>query len=84
MPGRLARRSKGWRRHRRRGIPTGMLAVAGFLLLLVGVVLADAYYQSARIYGELKVVLPTLRQASVYLAQGQLPPGDPFRKADEG
>jgi hypothetical protein len=60
-----------------------LLAVAGFLVLLAGAVLADAYYQSARIYGELEVVLPSLRQASVYLARGQLPPGDPFRKADE-
>jgi uncharacterized protein DUF4012 len=54
------------------------------LAVLVGVVvLADAYYQSHRIYKQLEVVLPSLRQASDHLAKGQLPPGDPFRKADQ-
>jgi hypothetical protein len=46
-------------------------------------ILADAYYQSHRIYKQLEVVLPSLRQASNHLANGQLPPGDPFRRADD-
>src|SRR6266542_3495791 len=28
------------------------------------------------------MVIPSLRQASTYLAKGQLAPGDPFRRAD--
>ncbi|HEV8421543.1 MAG TPA: DUF4012 domain-containing protein, partial [Actinomycetota bacterium] len=59
-----------------------MLALAAFLLLALVGVLVDAYYQSDRIYGELEVVLPSLRQASDSLAKGQLPSGDPFRTAD--
>jgi Protein of unknown function (DUF4012) len=56
--------------------------VAAFLLLVLMGVLVDAYYQSNRIYGQLEVAMPSLRQASESLARGRLPAGDPFGKAD--
>lgn len=70
-------------RHPRRRIPRGVLAILGLFLLAAAGFLADAYYQSARVYDDLEVVLPSLRKATNYLAKGQLPPGDPFRKADD-
>lgn len=81
--GRRTRRSRPRRGTHRFGVLRGVLALSAFLTLVLGVVLADAYYQSLKIYRNLEVVVPSLRQASTYLAKGQLPPGDPFRRADE-
>jgi hypothetical protein len=59
-----------------------VLLAAGLLGLGAVAVAADAYYQSFKFYEDVRVVLPTLRQATDYLAQGRLPPGDPFGEAD--
>src|SRR5262249_35295436 len=48
------------------------------LLVLFGLVVADAYAQSYRIYRAIKPVMPQLEQAQRYLAQGTVPPGDPL------
>jgi hypothetical protein len=75
-------RARRRRRPRSHGGLKGVLAVAAFLLLVLMGVLVDAYYQSNRIYGQLEVAMPSLRQASESLARGRLPAGDPFGKAD--
>jgi len=59
-----------------------VLLAAAILVLGILAATADAYYQSFKVYRDVRVVLPNLRQASDHLARGQLPPGDPFGKAD--
>jgi uncharacterized protein DUF4012 len=59
-----------------------VLLAAAMLVLGIVAAAADAYYQSFKVYRDVRVVLPNLRQASDYLAKGQLPPGDPFGRAD--
>jgi uncharacterized protein DUF4012 len=59
------------------------VVLAGMLLALgVLAAAADAYYQSYRTYRDVQAALPSLRQVSDYLAKGQLPPNDPFGRAD--
>lgn len=62
------------RRHVVRWVLLGILA----LLVLLGLVVADAYAQSYRIYRDVKPVIPQLEQAREFLAHGKVPPGDPL------
>lgn len=57
------------------------LLVGTFLLLGVGAVLADAYFQAYKAYEEIRGVVPSLTSAREYLAKGELPPGNPFDRA---
>ncbi len=79
---RHSRRPRSRRIARRSGVLKAVLGLSALLLLGLVAVLADAYYQSFQIYKNVEVVTPSLRQASTYLAKGQLAPGDPFRRAD--
>lgn len=79
-PGRRSRSRRGLRSH---GFLKPALTVAAFLVLVGVAILADAYYQSYRIYKDVEVVIPSLRQASDYLGKGRLPADDPFGKADD-
>jgi hypothetical protein len=69
-----ARPAKSKQRHIVRWVLLGLLAV----IVLLGLVVADAYAQSYRIYRAVKPVIPQLEQAQRFLAQGTVPPGDPL------
>jgi hypothetical protein len=62
-------------KRRARILKLGLLA-AIVVVLGGGVALADAYYQSFRVYHDVKGVMPRLASATDDLAQGKLPPGD--------
>jgi hypothetical protein len=59
-----------------------MLGV-GVLIVLAGVIVVLAYYQSIQIYRTVKSIQPNLTAARNALARGQLPPGDPFDLASK-
>src|SRR5262249_13183376 len=65
------------RRHVVRWVLLGALA----LIVLLGLVVADAYAQSYRIYRSVRPVIPQLEQAREFLAEGRVPPGDPLALA---
>jgi len=65
---------------RHRGLKLG-LAIAAFLVLGLGAVLADAYLQAYRAYGDMRGVIPSLTQARQYLARGELPPAGRLDRA---
>jgi Protein of unknown function (DUF4012) len=74
--------SHGRRRssRRRRWLwPAGL----GLLLLVVAfvAVVADAYYQSYRVYQQLRQIQPKLAAARQSLSKGRIPTGDPFAQA---
>jgi Protein of unknown function (DUF4012) len=71
-------RRRGPRRH---VILKGAFAFGALLLVGLGIVLADAYYQSYAIYRDVEAVVPTMRQAADHLGKGELPAGDPFGRA---
>jgi hypothetical protein len=66
--------------HRRRTARWVILGV-GLLVLLGGIVLADAYYQAFQIYRVEKAIQPNLTAARNALTRGQLPASDPFAAA---
>jgi hypothetical protein len=72
--------SGGTGRGRRRRLWPFVLAV---LVVVVGfgAMVADAYYQSYRIYHDAKSILPDLERARSSLSHGMLPSGDPFAAA---
>jgi hypothetical protein len=57
------------------------LVAAGILAAATVAVLADAYYQSFRIYQDAKVVLPPLASAADELAAGRVPAEGPIEEA---
>jgi hypothetical protein len=57
-----------------RWVLLGVFAV----VLALGLTVADAYYQSYKIYASVKPVIPELERARSFLAEGKVPPGNPL------
>ncbi len=75
---RKRRSSRHNRRRRIRRIVKITLLVGFFLLIGVGVAVGDAYYQSYKVYEEVRGLIPRLTGARVALASGDVPPTQPF------
>jgi hypothetical protein len=73
----------GWRTRRRRQIVKWSFALFGLVILGVAASIADAYYQSFKIYQDVKGIQSSLSTARNFLAQGTIPPGDPFAIATQ-
>lgn len=78
---RSKRRSRRSRYRRPRPILKLSLLLLGLLVVGFIAVVADAYWQSAQIYREVRDVQPQLARARSYLGKGLIPPGDPFQAA---
>jgi hypothetical protein len=73
----------GWRTRRRRRIVAWSFVLFGLVILGAAASIADAYYQSFKIYQDVKGIQSSLASARNFLAQGTIPPGDPFAVATE-
>jgi hypothetical protein len=72
-----------WRRRRRRRIVMWGFIVFGLLLVGSAAAVADAYYESYKIYRDVKGIVPSLTVARKSLAEGRIPTGDPFAIATQ-
>jgi hypothetical protein len=77
------RRRYDWRGRRRRRMVVWGFVVFGLLLIGCAAVVADAYYQSYKIYRDVKGIVPSLTVARKSLAAGTIPTGDPFAIATQ-
>ena len=65
-------------RRRRKRIAKWSFIVFGLVLIGGAAMVADAYYESYKIYRDVKGIVPNLAEARKSLAQGKIPTGDPF------
>jgi len=72
-----------WRGRRRRRIVMWGFVVFGLLLFGCAAAVADAYYDSYKIYRDVKGIVPSLTVARKSLAEGTIPTGDPFAIATQ-